>query len=393
MSKIGTQCSDNEPKLKRVMRELIDFINSKYEYHFNVMTERAEIRKLNSGGDYVEVDQRVKNDLTMKALEANVDCLDMDVNRLFHSSFIPQFNPLKDYLDRLPLWDKIDHVSELACRICHKSDWIQGFHRWLLAMVAQWKQMNSTFGNNFMPILISPQQAFHKSTFCKLILPPELRCYYTDNFSVTSKSNPIEKLAHFALINIDEMNRFGVKAMAELKNIMEMAAVDIRKPYQVGYSHLPRMASFIATSNYTDLLTDSTGLRRFLPVVLEHRIEKLDINYSQLYAQLLTELEVDTRYWSNLSEENALTVRNQAFIRRPVEESLFFSCYRLPEKDESSSLVSISEIYETMRKKSPSTMRDIKMGSFGEHLAILGVKKERKFGAGYRYRVVQQRFE
>ena len=78
--------------------------------------------------------------------------------------------------------------------------------------------------------------------------------------------------------------------MPLLKNLMQMASLSLCKAYQKNYRSLPRIASFIGTSNRKDLLTDPTGSRRFICVVVEHPIDCKAIEYEQLYAQLKEEV-------------------------------------------------------------------------------------------------------
>ena len=78
--------------------------------------------------------------------------------------------------------------------------------------------------------------------------------------------------------------------MPLLKNLMQMSDLNIRKAYQQSFRQLPRVASFIGTSNRFDLLTDPTGSRRFLCVEVERVIDCTHIEHDQIYAQLKAEL-------------------------------------------------------------------------------------------------------
>ena len=95
-------------------------------------------------------------------------------------------------------------------------------------------------------------------------MPDGLRDYYTDSFELTGQSGCEQKLAQFGLINLDEYDRLSPQKLPLLKTLMQMKKLDFRKSHRSSYSHLPRMASFIGTSNHKDLLTDPTGSRRYL---------------------------------------------------------------------------------------------------------------------------------
>jgi len=386
MNELKTEESaKNEHKLKRVMQQLDNFFKDRYEVHFNVLSERTEFRSIGTDAPYKPIGRRDINRLIIEALYDDIDCLDRDVYRYLQSSSIPESQPMKDYIDSLPEWDRRDRIVELAKRISAVPTWITLFHRWMLGMVAQWTNFNPIHGNALMPILISRKQGHKKSTFCRLILPEELRLYYTDEFDINSRSSYVDKISKFALINIDEFNRMGEVKAARLKNLLQMADVKVKQSNGGGYERKQRIASFIGTSNFKELLTDPTGSRRFIPIEQFQKITRLKINYRQLYAQLRHELHERKRYWLNLREESSLTRRNLSFTRRPIEENLFFECFAIAQEGDKDHF-SISQLYETLRKKSPSTMRDIKIAAFGEHLAMLDVPKVRT-NAGFIYMV------
>jgi predicted P-loop ATPase len=106
----------------------------------------------------------------------------VDVELYVRSALVPPYNPVTDYLERCGTWDgREDYIRRMATRVpTAYRQWPDLFHRWLLAMVAQWMNLSRDFGNSVVPMLIGGQGT-HKSTFCKLILPPELREYYIDD--------------------------------------------------------------------------------------------------------------------------------------------------------------------------------------------------------------------
>ena len=90
---------------------------------------------------------------------------------------------------------------------------------------------------------------------------------------------------------MDEFDQYNERMMTILKNLMQMKKVNYRKCFKAYFSDLPRIASFIGTSNEKSLLTDETGSRRFLCIEVEKPIDCSPIDYAQLYAQLKWELD------------------------------------------------------------------------------------------------------
>ncbi len=376
-----------EPFLKGIMERLKVFLAEHYDFRYNTVAETYECRRHQSKLHFVEVDRRVRNDIVLSALEAGVDCIDRDVMRIIESSFTTSYNPIQEYINVLPPWDGRDRIEELAGRISADKLWAMVFRRWLLGMVAQWMQRCTQFGNSMVPVLIHRRHGTKKSSFCRMLLPPSLRSYFIEEFNTESRSAS-KVMSKFALVNLDEIRKYSLSQMERLKSLIQLPQINLARPYRGGYQHLERMASFIGTSNHADILTDPTGSRRFFPIELEERIGRFRISYKQLYAQLKAELRGGARYWYTPYEEALITERNKRFYRRPHEEGLFFSLFRLPHNGERAEEQSIHLLYENMRKVSPATMRDISINTFARHLAIIGVKS-RHSRSGSVYSVIR----
>ena len=143
-----------------------------------------------------------------------------------------------------------------------------------------------------IPLLVSEEQGVRKSTFCRMLLPPELRNYYTDKFELAGDERLELALSRFALVNLDEFDRYNKLHNAKLKNLVQLGTMQARRPYAAGFSKMARVASFIGTSNRFDLLTDPTGSRRFYCQEVKHVIDcDTPLDYAQLYAQLLHEVQ------------------------------------------------------------------------------------------------------
>jgi predicted P-loop ATPase len=253
--------------------------------------------------------------------------------------------------------------------------WLNGFHRWMLGMVAQWLGYPARCANAVAPILISTEQGMCKSTFCSILLPEELRGYYTDKFTINATSGCEQKLSTFGLINMDEFNMYTERMMTILKNLMQMKKVNYRKCFKAYFSDLPRIASFIGTSNEKSLLTDETGSRRFLCIEVEKPIDCSPIDYPQLYAQLKWELEAGKRYWLSKEEELEIQEHNKAFYRHSPEEEAFYKVFALPKEGEPSFELTATDIFNRLQKRFPVLFRGVNPKHFGKVMTKVGAKK------------------
>ena len=379
---------------QQMMQCLTRYLKLHYAFRYNLLTERTECARVNNDltNDphhliYTPVDNRTLNGIVLDVLNSGVDCWDRDVKRYVESDHVQAYHPFDLYFKQLPAWDGTDRVTELAKRVSDNDLWIRAFHRWMLAVTAQWtgRGVEGRRANSVAPLLVSTAQGLGKSTFCRLLLPPQLRDYFTESFDLTNATAAENKLASYGLINLDEFDRLPASRMPQLKNLMQMEALRVRRAYRRTAEPLPRIASFIGTSNRRDLLTDLSGSRRFICVEVEHPIDcNTPIDYEQLYAQLLHELENGERCWFSKEEENEIQQANRPFYRVTPAEELVSSCFRFAEPGEQGArLMSAAEIYATVKKKNPAALKDCSCTSFARLLAQLGRRVHTKYGNGY----------
>ena len=391
-------------KSSSLMQEVTAFLTSRYRFRFNVLTEETEVADVanitnieNNLPDahlrYAKVDERWMNTLSMEAIETGIDCWDRDIQRFVRSRRISEYHPFTAYFEQLPEWDGKDRVSALARRVSDDPVWVNGFHRWMLGLSAQWMQFRSDANstnraNSVAPLLVSSRQGLGKSTFCRLLMPDALKAYYTESYDLGSPASAEAKLAACGLINLDEFDKLSASKMPLLKNLMQASALNIRKAYKRSASALPRIASFIGTSNREDLLVDRTGSRRFLCVSLEHAIDCVTpVEHEQLYAQLKAELLSGERSWFNKEEEQAIQQHNALFYKHIPEEEVFRLCFRLAtEADHPQEVLTLSatQLFERMKSAHPSVMRGMTAYSLSRILPQLGERVHTAKGNVYR---------
>ncbi|MFQ8802265.1 MAG: VapE domain-containing protein [Paraprevotella clara] len=325
--------------------------------------------------------------LCLAAHEAGIPCWDRDVSRFVASDRLPDYHPFRDYFDRLPPWDGKDRLDALAQRVSDSALWVSGFRRWMLAVAAQWMGMGDGHANSVAPVLVSGRQGLGKSTFCRNLLPPELSAYYTDSVDVANTARMEQLLVEMGLINLDEFDRIPVRRHPALKNVMQLTDLHVRKAYRRDTLRLPRIASFIATSNSHELLSDPSGSRRFLCVEVERPIDSTDIGHAQIYAQLKAMLLGGERHGFTAEEEAEIQRANVAFYRTCPAEEAFARHFRAARPDEEALSVSLPELIALLRKRQPGTLTGIGMQEFSRALVTAGVER-RHTEKGNRYRIV-----
>mgnify|MGYP000612205880 CR=1 FL=1 len=119
-----------------------------------------------------------------------------------------------------------------------------------------------------------------------------------------------------------------------LKHILQKPVLNVKKPHGSAVLEMRRYASFIATSNLKDLLTDPSGSRRFICIEVTDTIDYIQpIDYEQLYAQAMEALANGERYWFTHEEETEIVANNRQFQQIPPEEQTVPAIFPTPEKE------------------------------------------------------------
>ena len=369
---------------------LEEFMKRRYEFRYNTVLDDLEYRQRDSVHFcFKPVDKRVRNSIAINALKEGISAWDRDVDRFLNSECVPLYNPVEEYLYETGRWDGKDRIRALAGLVpCDNPHWQELFYRWFLSMVAHWRGVDRQHGNSTSPLLVG-SQGYRKSTFCRIILPPELRFGYTDSIDFSQKRDAELYLNRFALINIDEFDQITLTQQGFLKHILQKSVVNLRKPHGRSVLELQRYASFIGTSNQKDLLTDPSGSRRFICIEVTGNIDTTQpIDYEQLYAQAMHEISHGERYWFNSEDEQIMTENNREFEQTPAMLQLFYQYFRAPQAGEEGEFFTPVEILNYLKKKSGISLSDNKVYHFGRMLQKCGITSKHTY-KGTVYQVVK----
>ncbi|MBF1400727.1 VapE domain-containing protein [Prevotella histicola] len=371
--KAENQRNRQSERLKNdITRRLLNYLERKYEMRFNTALGCTETRKAGSNEPFVPVDERMRNTIAIKARLDGIDAWDKDIRRYTESDFVKAFNPVDIFLKGLRgRWDGKNHIEALAdCVPNDNTRWAEWFHTWFLAMVAQWMGLDVSHGNSVAPLLIS-RQGYRKSTFCKRLLPEALQWGYNDNLIISEKQNTLRAMTQSLLINIDEFNTLSAKTQdGFLKNVMQLANIKIRQPYRQQQVTLPRIASFIATANVADVFSDPSGCRRFIAVTLTGPIRLPEhIDYEQLYAQAVAELDNGRRYWFDEADTQDIMENNVQYQQRTPAEALFLDCFSIPKDLTKGAYMTAASIFSLLRQRYGSQLNLTSLSHFGRVLA------------------------
>ena len=311
---------------------------------FDVITHKLK------RSDMVDVTDR---DINSMLLACNVESCQNISAQTFRSALmsncIPEFNPLTDYLDEAVKAVTINpdgpsYIDQVAGMV-HvtytpqsplppegglSSLWHTCFRKWFVSMVASW--MDPKVVNHQILVLIGPQGIF-KSTWLDALIPETLVSYRCRQ-SGTNFSDKDEQLrcAEFAMVNYDEFDRLSSSDLDNLKSLITTPDVSIRAPYGRTKERRVRIASYCASGNKFQFLTDQTGNRRFLPFYVEHIDSPFDhpIDHHRLYAEAVKMVKEGFVYWFTSEDIQQLSKYVEQFADRSPEEELLDVYFDIP---------------------------------------------------------------
>ena len=388
VDKEGKELSDN-------IMSMIGFLCKKYDFRYNSVMKCTEYRpKEKDYWGYQPVDARVQKRMTLEVQLANIRVSIKDVRNYLESDLLSTYNPVENFLFKCEgKWDGKDHIRALARTVPTDNPyWEDWFYTWFLAMVDQWRTYSHRkYGNSVAPLLIS-KQGYNKSTFCRSLVPPELQWGYNDNLVLSEKRQVLQAMCQSLVINLDEFNQISPQVQQGfLKNIIQLPSVKIKPPYGSHVQEFPRMASFIATSNMEDILSDPSGNRRFLGVELTGPINVSQRpNYEQLYAQALSALRAGEKTYFDAEQTRQIMANNRKFeVLSPVDQ--YFDLYfDLTDDAKQGEYLTAAEIFQELKSHIGSSLKLNSLIAFGRKLSQMPTIHRKRFNDGMRYLVVRK---
>ena len=348
---------------KATVEEMEEFINGYMKFRMNMLTHQIETQLIAdaytdrpeaSACHWQRLTDHIENSLWCAMQHHGMAVNLNELHTLLGSDFVKEYHPLKEYLDGLPPWDgETDYIDRLAAMVHVKESphsplqqdksrerndlsetpvrFADILKRWMVSMIAA--ALNETVVNQVILTLIG-RQGSYKTSFMQHILPPVLSEYYTtkSNSSRMTKDD-LFTMTENLVINLEEIDTMPPSELNQLKALVTQRYVDERRAYGRNKVHLPHVASFVATGNNLQFLTDDTGNRRWLPFEVEDIDSpwEADIPYEGIYSQTYALYQdVNFRYWFTDKEIQQLRGHVQQFeVPRP-EYELLLTYYRKP---------------------------------------------------------------
>ena len=314
------------------------FLRRRYMFRRNRVTGDVEVQeKYRYQLWWKPLTTEVRNAINNAAMDEGIKVWPQDMERIINTDLLTTYDPVREWLDALPHWDGRDRLGELADRVpTTTAGWRDDFKVWMRSMVSQWQTGCNTLYGAQMVLMLVGGQGTRKSTFMRMLLPRELMTFYIDRIDFTNKKEALRALSRFLLINIDEYDQVSKAQTAFLKHLIQRTDVKERKLYSTTFEQQQRYAAFCATTNSLKPLKDETGSRRYMVVEVNGVIDtdtkgSKAIDYLQLYAQIISEIDAGADYAFTGERERRIQEKNAEYYETPNVVAIFQDHFQRPQ--------------------------------------------------------------
>lgn len=315
------------------------------DFRFNLITRFPEIRYKGAGKDWQRIDDFKLNSTVRHLKNTGVlHATKTRVGELLESDFSIKVNPVQDYFKHLR-FVKGDPIGDLAATVevaadpASKSRCTKMFRKylekWLVGAVAN-VFIEDKCANQLCFILAGRQGTF-KSTWIRHLCPPALTAYYVEGALDPDNKDSMLATANNFIFNLDDyFAGITSRKINEFKGLLTKNTVKVRRSYARYAEELPKICSFIASSNEAQFLHDPTGNRRFLPFeVARIDIQKaLSMDIDQIWSQAYNLFKEGFIYWLDKDDQTELSEYNEQFEVQSNEYEVLITYLRPPDEGE-----------------------------------------------------------
>lgn len=360
---------NEDEKTKQTKRQKIEeYISARYLSQYNIIKSRVEYKLINSKERFKPIDDYTINSIR-RGLDkkANIKSSFEDIVSILESDYSPKVNPIKNYFHSLKKKDpKITRaIYQLSQTIVtdNSDKWEQYFTMWLVATVAN-ALTEEGCQNHTCLVLVGDQGAF-KTSWLNLLCPNELKEYLFVGKIKPNDKDTLSLLAECIFINIDDqlddLNKAGENA---LKDIITAPKVTYRRAYARFIQEYPRCASFMASVNGFEFLTDPTGSRRFIPFEVKYidieKAKKIDIN--MIYSEAMFLWKNNFRYYFTKDEVQELHNSNMRFQQQTLEYDMLTKGFEHPIDNDNESFMTTADVISYLNTWTNINYNEKRMG-------------------------------
>jgi predicted P-loop ATPase len=355
------------------------YLAERYDFRYNEIALEIEYKKLKSDNWKSINENSLYIELQKKGIKISIN----NLLAILRSEFVENFNPIKEYFLSLPKWDENLHIQKLASYVTtlDKKQFEYHFVKWCVRTVKC--VFLDDYFNKQAFIFVHKGQSSGKSTLCRFMCPPTLANYIAEDMSNDKDARIL--LAKNFLINLDELAVLSRKEINQLKSYFSKTVINERLPYDRKNSILPRVCSFIGSTNMATFLNDETGSVRWLCFELTKPIDfaykkEVDINlvWAQAYALANSDFDCELSFQDVQENEK----RNSKFTTLSVEHEIISKYFQITENIKEQQFMTSSDIMHYLSIKY-QRLNHISIGKAMMSLGFERIKDKERRVYGY----------
>lgn len=266
----------NENTDLTIFHKAENYIAKHYDLRFDIIANEYEMSKKGTN-DWYELNE---NNLYVEMQKKHLKISQGNLNAILTSDFVPKFNPLKEYFENLPVWDKeTDYIKMFLDYVELDPDedreqFVYQFRKWCVRSV-KCSTIDGYYNKQAFVLSDNAKgQNIGKTTLIRFLIPKILNKYYCEN--LPEDKDALKRLAQNFIINLDELATLSRTDINKLKSIFSSDKIKTRLPYGKKDIIISRVANFIGSSNLSTFLVDETGSVRWLCFI----VKKINFNYT-----------------------------------------------------------------------------------------------------------------
>ncbi len=348
-------------------KALEDALKRFWNFRFNAITRMPEFRRKRDT-EFIQMDDYSLNSITRKLRNEKVAGANKArIAEIIESSFSPLINPIEQYFQKVQP-DGKDHIKALCATVSPLEGQVEMFEKfftkWAVGAVANVFTKRRCV--NHLCFILTGQQGAFKSTWIRQLCPPALINYYFEgNLDPENKDDLFATSANF-IYNLDDyFAEVTKKKINSLKSFITKDTVNARRAYGRYPEELPKICSFIASSNDDTFLHDPTGNRRFVPFEVTaidiEAAKKIDID--QVWAQAYSLFRQGHMYWLSKEDQKELKAHNSKYEVQSLEFELVNTYFQQPtSRNEADVYLTVADIINRLSLKSSIRLTAKKVG-------------------------------
>lgn len=295
------------------------------------------------------------------------------LDRVINSDFTPDYNPFLEFIEKYKERRPVGLIDELF-ECLHTPDNVSCRHfgkKWLVGMIASMHGQHSPL----VLVLCGEKQGTGKTEFFRRLLPDELKYYYAESKLDSGKDDEI-LMCQKILIMDDEYGGKSKRESARLKELTSKQMFSLREPYGRNNVDLKRLAVLAGTTNDSSILSDPTGNRRVIPVIIDS-INQVKLNKIDRISLIIEAYRLwKNNYMWQLTKEdvNMLSEYGQDFENFSPEYELLNRYFTLPNEENEGAIefLTTTDIKIELEQKS---LQRLSMKILGLELKRIGFKR------------------